>query len=84
MDLQLPAQVFSTTLYDRHQPQSLSFVFIPTRSLADGISTDLNSVKDILDPAANFFHTITPSYLPAALASLLADPADSLRIPHVD
>jgi hypothetical protein len=71
MELLPPAQLFSTTLYDRHQPQSLSLVFIPTRSLAVGISRDLNSVKDFVDPNANFFHTIAPSYLPAALASLL-------------
>jgi hypothetical protein len=75
MDLQPPAQVFSTTLYDRHQPKQLSFVFIPARSLTNGFVPELGAVKDIVDPNANFFHSIAPSYLPAALASLLAEPA---------
>jgi hypothetical protein len=75
MDLQPPAQLFSTTLYDRHHPQQLSFVFIPARSLKNGFVPDLKAVKDLVDPNANFFYTIAPSYLPAALASLLAEPA---------
>lgn len=67
-------QGFSTTLYDRHQSQSLSFIFIPARSLTNAFVPDLNTVKDLVDPAANFFHSIAPSYLPAALAALLAQP----------
>jgi hypothetical protein len=74
MNLQPPAQVFSTTLYDRHQPQSLSFVFIPPRSLSAGVQLDFDVVRGLVDPAANFFPIIAPSYLPAALASLLAEP----------
>jgi hypothetical protein len=72
MDLQPPAQLFATTLYDRHQPQQLSFVFIPARSMANGFVPELNAVKDLIDPNAYFFRTIAPSYLPAALASLLS------------
>jgi hypothetical protein len=75
MDLQPPAQLFATTLYDRHQPQQLSFVFIPARSMANGLVPELNAVKDLIDPSAHFFRTIAPSYLPAALASLLSPPA---------
>jgi hypothetical protein len=72
MDLKPPGQVFSTTLYDRYQPQSLSFVFVPARSMVS--VPDLNTVKNLIDPTAFFFQTIAPSYLPAALASLLSDP----------
>jgi len=35
----------------------------------------LNAVKSLADPNANFFTIIALSYLPAALASLLAQPA---------
>lgn len=75
MNLQPPAQVFSTTLYDRHQPQSISFVFIPARSLPAGVQLDFDAVRDLVEPGATFFQTIAPSYLPAALASLLDDPS---------
>jgi len=77
MALQPPAQACATTLYDRHKPQQLSFVFIPTHSLAGNYVPDIRAVKDLLDPGANYFHTIAPSYLPAALASMLSPPTDS-------
>ena len=77
MVLQPPAQLFATTLYDRLQPQQLSFVFIPARSMANGQVPEWNAVKDLIDPNANFFRTIAPSYLPAALASMLSPPTPS-------
>src|SRR5436309_6863632 len=74
MDLLRPAQVFSTTLYDRHQPQQkLSFVFIPERSMKDGKVPDLSAVQSLIEPNAAVFY-IPPTYLPAALASMLANP----------
>jgi hypothetical protein len=79
--MQPPAQLFTTTLYDRHQPQQLSFVFIPARSLANLQFLDLNAVKDLIDPNASWFSTIPPSYLPAALASLLSFPGQSNPFP---
>lgn len=75
MDLLPPAQVFSTTLYDRHQPQSLSFVFVPARSMQGSVTPDLYSAMGLVDPNANSLHEIAPSYLPAALASLLSPSA---------
>jgi hypothetical protein len=69
MKLEPPDQLFATTLYDRHQPQQLSFVFIPTRSMANRFVPELGVVKDLIDPNANFLRTIAPSFLPAALAS---------------
>jgi|HubBroStandDraft_6_1064221.scaffolds.fasta_scaffold141264_2 hypothetical protein len=77
MNLEPPDQLFATTLYDRHQPQQLSFVFIPTRSMANRFVPELSVLKDLIDPNANFLRTIAPSYLPAALASLLSPPAPS-------
>ena len=78
MNLQPPAQLFATTLYDRHQTQQLSFVFIPARSMANGlVVTELNAIKGLIDPNANFIRTVSPSYLPAALASMLSLPAPS-------
>jgi hypothetical protein len=69
-----PAQVFSTTLYDRHQPQQqLSFVFVPTHSTKDGNVPDLNVIQNLIEPNASVF-SIPPTYLPAALASMLANP----------
>jgi hypothetical protein len=81
MDLQPPAQVFSTTLYDRHQPQSLSFVFVPARSMKDGVPKDLYGVKDLVDPNAYYVREIPPSYLPAALASLITMPSHAQANP---
>jgi len=75
MNLLAPAQLFSTTLYDRHQARQLSFVFIPARSFPNSFVPDLNAVKDLFDPNASFVNIIAPSYLPAALASMLAQPA---------
>jgi hypothetical protein len=66
MNLEPPDQLFATTLYDRHQPQQLSFVFIPTRSMANRFVPELSVLR-----------TIAPSYLPAALASLLSPPVPS-------
>jgi hypothetical protein len=77
MDLQPPAQVFATTLYDRHQPQSLSFIFVPARSMKNSLTPDLYTAKDLIEPTANYVYEIPPSYLPAALASLLPDPPQS-------
>jgi hypothetical protein len=77
MDLLPPAQVFSTTLYDRHQPQQqLSFVFVPTRSMKDGNVPDLSVIQNLIDPNATVFY-IPPTYLPAALSSMLANPTAS-------
>jgi hypothetical protein len=77
MDLKPPAQIFSTTLYDRHQPQQqLSFVFIPTRSMLNQYLPDLDGAQNLVAPTANHFYTIPPSYLPAALASLLSKSAE--------
>jgi hypothetical protein len=73
MDLQPPAQVFSTTLCDRYQSQSLSFTFVPARSMQNSITPDLYTAKNLIEPTANYVYEIPPSYLPAALASLLAD-----------
>ena len=85
MDLQPPAQLFATTLYDRHQPShQLSFVFIPARSIANGVVLELNAIKYLIDPKANFFRPIAPSYLPAALASLLSPQAPSNPFPWAD
>jgi hypothetical protein len=33
---------------------------------------EISEVKNLVAPAANYFYTISPSYLPAALASLLS------------
>ena len=77
MNLEPPDQLFATTLYDRHQPQQLSFVFIPTRSMANRFVPESSVLKDLIDPNANFLRTIAPSYLPAALASLLSPPVPS-------
>jgi hypothetical protein len=55
--------------------QQLSFIFIPARSVSGNFLTDLNAIKDFIDPVANFFRTIAPTYLPAALASLISSPA---------
>jgi len=72
MNLNPPAQLYSTTLYDRHQPQqSFSFIFIPARSLTDSHVPDLSVVQGMIEPNATYFKTIAPSFLPAALASLL-------------
>jgi hypothetical protein len=71
MALQPPAQVFATTLYDREQPQSsLSFVFVPKDSIKAGVALDLHSVSALVAPNA-IVREIKPSYLPAALASML-------------
>ena len=75
MNLEPPDQLFATTLYDRHQPQQLSFVFIPTRSLANRFVPELSVIKDLIDPNANFLRTIAPSYLPAASFAAIA-PSD--------
>jgi hypothetical protein len=73
MTLFPPAQTFTTTLYDRHQPQSLSFLVIPARSIKNETVPGLEVVKDILEPDAKDFQTVPVSYLPAALASLLGE-----------
>jgi hypothetical protein len=84
MELQPPAQIFATTLHDRHQPQELSFVFIPARSMPDGFVPELSAIKDLIDPNANFLRTISPAYLPVALASLLPPSAPSNPFSWVD
>jgi hypothetical protein len=71
MDSQPPAQVYSTTLYDRYQQQQLSFVVIPKRSMPNQYIPNISEVKSTVAPGANYFYEIPPSYLPAALASLL-------------
>jgi hypothetical protein len=37
---------------------------------------DINEVKNLVAPAANYFYTVPPSYLPSALASLLSRPSE--------
>ena len=63
-------------MYDRYQPKSLSFAFVPARRIPTGQFNELSAVKDLIDPNATFFLPITPSYLPAALASMRAQPSD--------
>src|SRR5438128_28286 len=72
MALELPAQLYATTLYDRHQKQSLSFVFLPASSLHNGYVPPLDQLWYQLEPTATYRREITASYLPAALASLLS------------
>jgi hypothetical protein len=70
MELRQPAQYYSTTLFDRYQPQRLSFTFIPARSLADGIPP-LSIVAIRLDAELLNPRQIHPWHLPILLASLL-------------
>lgn len=66
-----PARVFTATLYDRYQPQSLSFVFVPASSLGGGQVPRLEDLWRKLGDDAPFRREISASLLPAALASLL-------------
>jgi hypothetical protein len=67
MDLQPPAQVFATTLYDRHQPQQqLSFVFIPARSVSGNFLTQsrISSIRMRISSAPSRLHICRQHSLP--------------------
>ena len=72
MDFESPAQLFATTLYDRYQPRSLSFVFLPKRSLTNGIVPQLDQLSSILRPNFPPPKEIPPHKLALALAFLLS------------
>jgi len=73
MDLEMPARYFATTLYDRYQQQSLSFVFLPARSLRNGVVPAWDQISRTFGPTSK---EIPATHLPLALASLLS-PAGS-------
>lgn len=75
MELSQPAQYYWTSLFDRYQPQSLSFAFVPVRSLAKGEIPQLNDIAVMLEGQWLHSQEIQQWHLPALLASLL--PADS-------
>lgn len=74
MSLEPPTKFFSTTFYDRYQPQRLSVIFVPTRSLPGGEPPNLDVLAPLLAPAARRRQEVSASYLPTALASLLSLP----------
>ena len=71
MDLRQPAQYYWTTVFDRYQPQSLSFAFLPVRSLP---TDDIPRLSDIAMALGGQLppEEIRPWHLPALLASILS------------
>jgi hypothetical protein len=72
MNLEPPVQYYATTLRDRYQSdQTLSFFFIPARSLKDGkVPATLNGVSQALGSPTTP-KDLSPFQVPLALASLL-------------
>jgi hypothetical protein len=72
MNLEPPLQFFATTLRDRYQPQqSLSFVFLPARSLKNNKVPAWNQISNLLEPFFLPPKEVSAAQLPLALASLL-------------
>ena len=72
MELMRPAQYYWTTLYDRYQPQSLSFALIPSRSFGGSAIPQLDTVAATFEGYYLGTGKIQPWHLPVLLASLLA------------
>ena len=71
MELKEPAQYYWTTLFDHHQSQSLSFAFVPLRSVANHQIPPLDTIVSILGAQSLDPQRIHPWNLPTLLASLL-------------
>ena len=74
MELKRPAQYYWTTLLDQYQPQSLSFAFVPTRSLSGNDIPPVDLSAHVLEGQLLSTQEIQPWYLPALLAFLLRNP----------
>jgi hypothetical protein len=81
MPFEPPAQLFSTTLYDRYQPQSLSFIVVPKSSLKNATDLDVNQVWNLLGPDVSPPKDISAHHLPLALASLLSPVLSPMQLP---
>jgi hypothetical protein len=73
MELRPPAQCYWTTVFDRYQPQSLSFAFLPVRSLVSDDIPRLDVIATILEGQLLTPGEIHPWHLPTLLASILLD-----------
>jgi hypothetical protein len=78
MELERPAQYYWTTLFDQYQPQSLSFAFLPSRSLSDRNIPQFDVIANILEGQRLGPQQIQPWHLPVLLAYLLRR-SDSLQ-----
>src|SRR5690242_17855027 len=73
MKLREPAQSYSTTIFDRYQPQSISFHFIPARSFTNSEVPEFDIITNILEATPTGAPEIAPWHLPVLLSFLLSE-----------
>jgi hypothetical protein len=73
MELSQPGQIYSTVLFDRYQPQSLSLYCAPARCFPNDVVPQLSDITTALEPGSPPARQIDPWHLPALLTYLLPD-----------